>query len=141
MEVSLVRNRLRIAITAAREAAKVRREHRANAERTYDVFLQTVAVPLAQQVVNVLRTEGHAFTLSTPSGGLRIAEDRGRDDYIELALDTADPPQVIGRTRSTRGSRTLTDERPVKPGAAPDAISEEDVLAFLLGALEPWLAR
>ena len=128
-------------MTAAREAAKVRREHRANAERTYDVFLRTVAVPVAQLMVNVLRVEGHAFTLSTPAGGLRIAEDRGRDDFIELVLDTADPRQVIGRTRSTRGSRTLTDERPVKPGATPDAISEEDVLTFLLSALEPWLER
>jgi hypothetical protein len=35
----------------------------------------------------------------------------------------------------------VDEERPVKPGAAPDAITEDDVLEFLLGALEPWLER
>jgi hypothetical protein len=33
------------------------------------------------------------------------------------------------------------DERPIKPDASPDALSEEDVLAFLLNGLEPWLER
>jgi hypothetical protein len=59
-----------------------------------------------------------------------------------LGLDTAaDAPQVVGRVSLTRGSRTITDERPVRLGAAPNAISEEDVLAFLLDALQPWLER
>jgi len=48
---------------------------------------------------------------------------------------------VTGRVRRTRGSRTIDEERPVKPGAGPDAVSEEDLLEFLLGALEPWLER
>jgi hypothetical protein len=29
----------------------------------------------------------------------------------------------------------------VKPGAAPDAIGEEEVLAFLLDALTPWIEK
>jgi hypothetical protein len=89
-----------------------------------------------------LKAEGYAFTVFTPGGGLRLASDRTRDDFIELALDTSgDRPQVVGRISHARGSRTLDEERPVKPGAAPDAITEDDVLEFLLTALEPWLER
>jgi hypothetical protein len=47
----------------------------------------------------------------------------------------------MGRIRRTRGSRTLEDERPVKPGAAPQELTENDVLLFLVEALEPWLER
>ena len=65
-----------------------------------------------------------------------------RDDYVEFALDgSGDGPMVVGRIRHTRGSRTLEDERPIKPGATPQELSEADVLAFLVAALEPWLER
>jgi hypothetical protein len=71
---------------------------------------------------------------------VRLASDNRRDDYIELALDPeSDPPEVIGRIRQGRGSRTISEERPVKPGASPQAISDDDVLDFLLTALERWL--
>jgi len=74
--------------------------------------------------------------------GLRLALDRGRDDFIELALETdADEPAVIGRIRRTRGSRTIEEEHPVKRGASPDQLSEEDLLDFFASALEPWLER
>jgi hypothetical protein len=93
-------------------------------------------------LANVLKAEGYLFTVSTPSGGLRLASDRGRDDYVEFALDgSGDTPTVMGRIRRTRGSRTLEDERPVKPGAAPQELTEHDVLSFLVEALEPWLER
>jgi hypothetical protein len=142
VEVSLVRNRLRQAMTAARESGRIRRERRTETERAYSDFLQLVAVPVSKLVITALKAEGFAFTLFTPAEAVRLADDRGRDDYIELALDAAaDPPQVIGRTRYTRGSRTLTEERPVKPGASPGTISEDDVLSFLLDALEPWFER
>jgi hypothetical protein len=142
VEISQVRNRLTRAIAATRERARRRRELTAEAETAYAAFLQHVATPVTKQLANALKAEGYLFTVFTPGDGLRLAADRGRDDYVEFALDTtADPPQVVGRTSLTRGSRTLTDERPLKPGAAPGAISEEDVLTFLLDALEPWLER
>jgi hypothetical protein len=142
VEISLVRNRLKRAMTAARERARGRREQTAEAEQAYQTFLHDVATPVTKQVANALKSEGYPFTVFTPGGGLRLADDRGRDDYIEFALDTAsDRPQVVGRISLTRGSRTLTDERPIKPGTAPDALSQEDVLTFLLDALEPWLER
>ncbi len=130
------------AMGAARERMQLRRQRTADAERAYEAFIQDIAIPLTRQVANALKVEGYAFTVFTPGGGVRLASDRGRDDFIELRLDTSgDRPQVMGRISHTRGSRTLDDERPVKAGAAPDAITEEDVLDFLVDALEPWLER
>ena len=142
VEVSLVRNRLSRAIGVARERAQQRRRRAATAERAYETFLQEVATPVTRLVANTLKVENHAFTVFTPGGGLRLASDRGRDDYVEFALDaSADPPQVVGRISHTRGSRTLDEERPIKPGTPPEELSEEDVLTFLLDALQPWLER
>jgi ribosomal protein S8 len=129
-------------MTTARDRAQRRRQLAADAETAYDSFLSTVATPLVKQIANALQAEGYAFTLSTPGRGLRLALDRGRDDFIELALETdADEPTVIGRIRRTRGSRTIEEERPVKRGASPDQVSEQDLLDFFANALEPWLGR
>ena len=142
MEVSHVRKRIQTAIGASRDRAQRRRQRAADAESAYDRFLAEVATPLARQVANVLNTEGYPFTVATPGRGLRLALDRGRDDFIELALETnADLPTVIGRIRRTRGSRTIEDERPIKAGASPDQLSEDDLLEFLVSSLEPWLER
>lgn len=142
MEVSEVRRQLRHAIDRAKARSQQKRQHAADAERAYAAFLADVATPTTRQLANVLKAEGYLFTVSTPSGGLRLASDRSRDDYVEFALDgSGDTPTVVGRIRQTRGSRTLEDERPIKPGAAPQDVSEADVLAFLVEALEPWLER
>ena len=142
VEVSLVRNRLKRAIDSAKERALHKRQRTEVTERAYESFIKDVATPVTRLVANTLKVEGYPFTVFTPGGGLRLASDRSRDDYIEFALDGGtDPPQALGRIRHTRGSRTLSEERPIKGGASPDTLSEEDVLAFLLGALEPWLER
>ena len=142
MEVSEVRRQLMHAIDRAKTRARQKREHVADAERAYVAFLENVATPTTRMLANVLKAEGYLFTVSTPSGGLRLASDRTRDDYVEIALDgTGETPTVIGRVRRTRGSKTLEDERPIKDGAGPQDLSDADVLAFLVTALEPWLER
>jgi hypothetical protein len=142
LEISQVRKRIQAAMTTARDRAKQRRQKADEAEQAYEKFLNQLAAPLARQVVNALRAEGYAFTVSTPGRGLRVSLDQGRDDYIELGINTeTDEPYVVGRIRRTRGSRTLDEERPVKPGAGPGNVSEEDLLEFLARALEPWLER
>lgn len=142
MEVSIVRKALVSAIERSRTRASRRRQEVAQAEDAYRQFLELKAVPVARQLAQALKAEGLPFTVFTPSGGLRLASDHGRDDYIELLLDTAGPtPQVIGRVSRVRGSRTLTREDPVRAGAAPADLTEEDVLVFLVEALEPWLER
>jgi hypothetical protein len=133
---------LKTAIDASRERAARRRERMAEAQRGYDVFLTDVAIPIARQVANALKAEGYSFTVFTPGNGLRLASDRTRDDFIELELDTTgDKPQVLARVSQQRGSRTIDEEVPVKRGADPGEISEQDFLDFVLGALEPWLER
>jgi hypothetical protein len=130
------------AIDRAKARSQQHRQHAAEAERAYAAFLEDVATPTTRMMANVLKAEGYPFTVSTPSGGLRLASDRGRDDYIEFALETnGDSSVVIGRIRYTRGSRTLEDERPIRAGALPQDLSDADVLAFLVSALEPWLER
>ena len=142
MEVSQVRNRLKRAIDAARERGQQRRQRTADAERDYAAFLEHVAIPVTRQVANALKVEGYNFTVFTPGGGLRLASDRTRDDYIEFLLDgDGATPQVVARISQTRGSRTHDEERPVKAGAAPAALTDDDVLTFLLDALQPWLER
>jgi hypothetical protein len=142
LEISQVRKRIQGAMTAARDQARHRREKADEAEQAYATFLDQLAAPLARQVVTALRAEGYSFTLSTPGRGLRLSLDQGRDDFIELDLRTdADQPHVVGRIRRTRGSRTLDEERPVKESASPHEVSEQDLLEFLVRALEPWLER
>ena len=142
MEVSHVRRRLKSAIDAAREQSRRRREEVAEAERAYENFITEIATPVARQLANALKVEGYAFTVSTPGTGLRLASDRSRDDVIEFGLDVSPKrPEVVATIRRQRGSRTIDQEVPVKRGAFPEEISEEDVLEFLLTALEPWLER
>lgn len=130
------------AITAARGRAQARRQQADEATRAYGAFLQNVAAPVLHQLAGALKAEGYPFTVFTPGDGVRLASDRGRDDFVEFALDTSgDRPQVIGRISQSRGSRRLEEERPVKADVPPDALSEEDVLDFVIQALERWLAR
>ena len=142
MEVSQVRKRLKMAIDGSRERAAKRRERVAEAQRAYEHFLTEIAIPMAKQLANAMKVEGYGFTVFTPGNGLRLAADRGRDDFIDLTLDsTGERPEVMARVSQQRGSRTLDEEMPVKRGAHPDEISEDEFLDFLLGALEPWFER
>lgn len=142
MEISHVRRRLAAAIERARRQGQERRQRSQEAQRAYETFLSDVAVPVARMVANALKAEGYSFTVATPAGGVRLISDKGRDDYIDIALDeAADPPEAVGRTRYTRGSRTISEERPIKAGTPPHAITDDDVLEFLVRALGPWLER
>jgi hypothetical protein len=142
VEISIVRQRVQGAIAAGRERARRRRSETAEAEKAYESFLQDVAIPITKQVAMALKAEGLGFTVFTPASGLRLASDHARDDYIEFALETAsERPHVVGRINRTRGSRTLSDERPIKAHTSPNALTEDDVLTFLVDALQPWLER
>jgi hypothetical protein len=142
LEISIVRRHLQAAMAAARERARQRRERSDGAQQGYGDFLEKLAVPLARQLVNALKAEGYAFTVSTPGRGLRVSSDHGRDDFVELELRTdVDEPAVVGRIRRTRGSRTIEEEIPVKANTAPTDLTENDLLEFFLRVLEPWLER
>jgi hypothetical protein len=142
METGQVRKQVQQALKQIKERAQQRRARASAAEDAYGVFLEHVATPIAKQVANALKSEGYSFTVFTPSRGLRLALDKGRDDFIELALDgESDPPQVVARISHTRGSRTIDQERALKEGVPPDALTEDDVLEFLLQALAVFLEK
>ncbi len=142
VETSLVRKQLLMAMDRSKLRAQQRRLRASDAEQSYGPFLNLTAIPVVKQLAQALRAEGYPFTVFTPSGSVRLASDHGREDYIELWLDTSsDPPLVAGRVNRVRGSRTLTSEGPVKADTGPAALSDEDVLTYFVNALEPWLER
>src|SRR5438045_384174 len=97
MQISQVKQRVLEAMDRAKRAAAERRTRIDDAAREYEVFLQTLAVPLFHQIANVLRAEGYAFNVFTPAGSVRLMSDRSAEDYIELMLDTTgDLPRVVG---------------------------------------------
>lgn len=138
-DVGLIRKRLRAEIDLARKSAATRRERAAVAERAYEQFLESVAIPAFRQVATVLRAESIPFDVQTPARGVRLVSDRHRDG-IELELDTTlDPPQPLLVSTRTRGSRVVRNERHVKDGADIGAIGEDDVIERLIEELRPWL--
>lgn len=141
METGEVRKRLQQAIERARRGAADRRARNDEATRAFGDFLDRVAVPLFKQIANVLKIEGYPFTVFTPSGSVRLMSDKSADDFIELALDTSDrEPRVMAHISRSRGRRVVDEEQVVGTGA-PEALTEEDLLTFLLTALEPFVER
>jgi len=139
METGEVRRRLQHAIERARRSAADRRARNDDATRAFTGFLDEVAVPLFKQIANVLKIEGHPFTVFTPSGSVRLMSDRSADDYIEIVLDTSDvEPRVMARISRSRGRRLVDEERMI---GTPEALTEEDLFAFLLKELESFVVR
>ena len=139
MEISLVRKRLTETIDRAKKQAAERRGRNDQASNEFDVFLHKIAVPLFRQVANALKADGYGFTVFTPSGSVRLMSDRSAEDYIEITLDTGnDPARVMGQTSRSRGGRVIDAERAI---GTPDALTEEDVLEFLLKELETFVER
>ena len=141
METGDVRKRLLYAIERAKRAAAERRTRNDETTRAFNGFLDAVAVPLFKQIANVLRIENYPFIVFTPAGSVRLMSDKSADDYIELALDTnAETPRVMAHISRSRGRRVVDAEQVVGSGQ-PDALTEEELLTFLLKALEPFLER
>ena len=68
--------------------------------------------------------------------------DRSADDFLELVLDTTGAtPVVTGRTSRAWGHRTVLSEQQLNPGVAIRDLTEDDVLKFLLKALEPFVEK
>jgi hypothetical protein len=139
MEISDIKRQVLETIGRARRQAAERRGRADEAGRAYETFLHEKAVPVLKQVANVLRAEGFTFTVSTPAGSVRLTSDRTAEDFVELTLDTtADPPLVTGHASRAWGRRVIETDRAL---GAPDALTEEQVLSFVLKALEPLVER
>jgi hypothetical protein len=142
VDVAEVRKRLIHTIEQIKKDAAARRQATDRAAAAYEPFLETVATPVFKHFATALRALGHPFQLSTPAGSVRLASERGGDDYIELALDpTRQPIAVVGRVSHRRGSRLIDVDRPIRDDKAIEDLTDEDVLAFLLAAIEPFVER
>ena len=141
-EVAEVRKRVRYAIEQARRDSAERRGRVADAEKNYETFLQTAAIPAFRMVANVLKSEGGLnFEVMTPSGGVRLQSERHREDAIEMELDTtADPPQPLVTITRARGSRLTQSDRSIKGSNPLVRLTEDDVVEMLLEELRPWLS-
>jgi hypothetical protein len=133
METSDIRRRLRHALEDAKKATADRRARADAAATAYASFLQDIATPVFKMVANAARGEGHLFSLFTPADGVRLVSDRHGEDFIEVWLDAAlDPPQVATRVNRVRGRNVTTTEGLLRADAPIHALTDEDVLAFLL---------
>ena len=142
MDVSEVRRRLKHAIEKSKQAAAARRASVAATEREYEGFRRDVATPVFRMMASALTGEGIPFLVFTPAATVRLASDSSGEDFVELLLDTSRvPPEVIGRTSRGRGRGATLSERPVVPDKPVAEIGQEDVLAFLLSEIEPFIAR
>jgi hypothetical protein len=142
MDVPDIRRRLRAAIESARKSAQDRRARSDEASHEYEMFLDGRAVPAFRALASALVGEGFRFKVFTPAGSVRLAAEHRTDDFIELSLDpSGDPPVVVGRISRGRGRRNVTTERPVKAGTAIAALTDEDVLQFLLEEIPPFVER
>jgi hypothetical protein len=142
MEVSDVRKRVKEVIDRAKREMTERRTLVDEATREYQLFLDRIATPLFRQIGNVLRAEGHPFTVSTPGSSVRLASDRSGRDFIELALDTTGrQPQVIIHSSRSRGRRVTESETAIGSGGPVRDLTEDDVLDAVMQELEPMVER
>lgn len=143
MDVSELRRRILRALDEARSDAATKRGEVDAAQRAYDTFLETIAVPLLRQSQSILKAERQLFTVHSPAGGARLASDASPETFLELALEkTAAGPMVIGRVSRARGrQRVVVDERPIAEGKTVSLLTEEDFAAFLVAEIPRLVAR
>jgi hypothetical protein len=139
-DVAVIRKRVKTAIEQARRDQAERRERVADAQRNYQAFLDTAAIPVFRMIANVLKSEGMNFEVMSPAGGVRLQSERNREDAINLELDTtADPPQPLVTITRVRGSRVTQRDRSIKGSNPLAQLTEDDVIDMLLEELRPWL--
>ena len=141
MEPSEIRKRVLGTLEQARRRVQIQREESDRATKTWET-LHPAAAASWKIALNVLRAEGHHFSLQTPSGMLRVVSDRSAEDYVEVLLDTSQrPPAVLARTRLSRGRRVIDRETIVADGDRVPDLTEERLLHVLLTELEPFVER
>lgn len=142
MEIAEVRRRVRAAIDRARRDLSARRDRNDAAAHAFEALLSERAIPAFSKVAAALTAEGHRFKVFTPAGAVRLSSERSAADFIELTLETSEsPPVVLGRSSIGRGRGATTRERPVRPGASPADLSEDDIIEFLVDEIAPFVER
>ena len=142
METAEVRKRVKDTIDSARRQAADRRAQNSQAEIDYERFLTSIVVPLCHQVAGALRAEGYPFLVNTPAGAVRLASERWPQDFIEIRLDTSGArPQVVARVERVKGRDVIAEDRPIKPSALVEHLSDQDVLDVVAEALSAFVEK
>ncbi len=142
MEIPDIRRRLRQALEQARKESAERHARADLAATAYEAFLRDIATPVFRMFANVTKAEGHGFAIFTPAGGVRLASERHAEDFMEIWLDTSvDPPEVGTRVSRLRGGDLTTREGVLRAGAPINALTDEDVFAFLLANIGALVER
>jgi hypothetical protein len=129
METADVRKRIKDTIERAKRHSAERRARNTEASAAYEVFRERAAIPVFQQVAGALKAEGYLFSVHTPADSVRLVSDSSSHDFIDMRLDTTGHrPQVIVSVERMKGRETLSQEHPLKPGAAVEQLTEQDVL-------------
>lgn len=143
MDVSDLRKRILRALDEARQDATFRRTVVDEATQAYATFLQTLGVPLLKQAVQVLRAEGHTFTLNTPADGAQLVSSNSPNTFLEFVFQTSGPvPQVVGRVSLEHGRQSrVVEERPIGDGKPIAEITEDEVAQFLVAEIPKLILR
>lgn len=140
MDVAALRKRIlrELDRPGAAKASVLSAERRAagdGARQQFARLLDTTIVPLLKQTADILKAEGELCRIHTPSDMAKLAFDRSPEDFIEIMLDTAMPPHIIGRSSVRKKGGTLVEDRIVGVGKEIDEINDEDVVGYLLPEL------
>lgn len=138
MDVAALRKRILRELDrpgAVKPSSADRRATGDTARQQFARLLDTTIVPLLKQTGDILKAEGALCQLHTPSDMVKLAFDRSPEDFVEIMLDTAMPPHVIGRSSVRKKGGTLVEDRIIGVGKEVDEINDEDVVGYLLPEL------
>ena len=138
MDVAALRKRIlrELERPGAAASAAERRAGGDTARQQFARLLDTTIVPLLKQTADILKAEGSLCRVHTPSDHAQLAFDRSPEDFVEIMLDTAMPPRLIGRSSvRNKKSGTLVEDRIIGVGKEIDEINDEDVVGYLLPEL------
>jgi hypothetical protein len=138
MDVAALRKRILRELDrpgAVKATAGDRRATGDTARQQFARLLDTTIVPLLKQSADILKAEGALCRLHTPSDMVKLAFERSPEDFVEIMLDTAMPPHVIGRSSVRKKGGTLVEDRIIGVGKEIDEINDEDVVGYLLPEL------
>jgi hypothetical protein len=142
LEPAQIRRRVQTRLADLKRGAAARRDNVASAERAWTLFLANVATPTLTTVAQSLSAEGHPYRVTTPGNAVRMASERSGRSYLEIRLDTSTPaPQVVAEICRERGSRVVTEDRPIGEALDVEGITDEQLLAFILEALGDLIER
>lgn len=143
MDVSELRKRILRAVDDARKDAAARRVLVDEATKAYARYLDDVVVPMLKQAATIVNASGGTFVVSTPADSARLSAQHASETYLEIALDRSGvEPDVVGRISLARGRQgVVVDERPVATGKPVEALTEEDLAAYLVTAIPRLVVR